>query len=203
MTDSCIFIDLDGTIVSYHDRFYKVYSEAYSEIGEIPLPKQEWLKQRRNGGIHYPPGIHEKISPIFERLFESREYLKYDTLIPGMNKVIHTLQKEYPIKIVSFRANNETLTEQLHNLGIHNFETIIQGYCPGTPRDEKANMIRKVIPNPSGWIIGDTFYEVLAGKKLGLKTISVTYGDQSKETLQEYNPDFIVDSPSQILDIVS
>lgn len=197
-----IFCDMDGTIVYYHDRFYTIYRDAYLEIGEIPLSKEEWLKMRRSGTKCYPKGIHEKISPIFEKKFEDFEYLKQDKIVPGMDKVVNTLQKKYPIKIVSFRSNNENLKKQLSLLGIHNVETIIQGYSAGTPCDEKTRMIQRVIPNPSGYIIGDTSYEIIAGKNLGLKTISVTYGDQSREYLETFKPDYIVDNPEQILEIV-
>jgi phosphoglycolate phosphatase len=201
--EQIIFLDFDGTIVDYHNRFYKIYRDAYIEIGEVPLSKKEWLKMRRNGGVHYPPGIHEKIEPHFARTFESSEYLKYDTLIPGMLDVVHTLQEKYPVKIVSFRGNNETLLEQLDYLGIHNVETIIQGFRPGIAIDEKANMIRKVISDPKGFIIGDTSYEILAGKVLGLTTIACTWGDQSSSTLRKHKPDFVVDKPEEILEIIN
>ncbi len=198
-----IFFDMDGTIVNYHKRFYKIYKESYEKIGIIPLLKKEWLEMRRNGGIQYPPGIHEKIEPHFAKSFESSEYLKYDTIIPGMLDVIHTLQEKYPIKIVSFRSNNESLLEQLDYLGIHNVETIIQGFSRATVKDEKANMIRKVISNPSGYIIGDCHWEIIAGQVLGLTTIAVDWGDQSKNTLQKYNPDYLISNPKEILQIIN
>jgi phosphoglycolate phosphatase len=196
-------MDFDGTVVNYHKRFYKIYKEAYIKIGEIPLSENEWLKMRKSGDIIYAPGIRERIEPHFAKSFENSEYLKYDTIIPGMLEVIHTLQEKYTIKIVSFRANNETLLEQLDYLGIHDVETIIQGFSPGTRVDEKANMIRKVIKNPSGHIIGDTFYEVIAGQVLGLTTIACTWGDQSSSTLRKHKPDFIIDKPQEILEILN
>lgn len=64
-------------------------------------------------------------------------------------------------------------------------------------------MKRNIVPEPSGWVIGDTPYEIIAGKKLGLKTIAVTWGDKNREVLQIYNPDFIVDEPKEILKIVN
>ncbi len=201
MKDKYIFVDMDGTIVNYHDRFYKVYSEAYIGIGKIPLSKENWIKTRKDGIHSIPEELREKIDPYFERNFESRDYLKYDITIPGMLNVIRSLQKEYLVKIVSFRSNNVNLLEQLDRIGIHNVETIIQGFAPGKILGEKANMIQRVIPNPSGWIIGDTEFEVIAGQRLGLKTISVTYGDRSPEFLKRYNPDFLIDKPEEILKI--
>jgi phosphoglycolate phosphatase len=202
MKEEQIFLDMDGTIVSYHERFYKVYRNAYIIIGEIPLTKDKWLEARRSGDIKYPPGIREKLDPYFRNMFESKEYLKYDKIYPGIKDVILNLKEKYPIKIVSFRGNDINLREQLSNFGICGLETIIQEYCSGTPCDEKARMIQRIVQDPKGWIIGDTHYEIIAGKKLGLKTIAVTYGDQSEEFLRTYSPDYIVDSPSEILEII-
>lgn len=196
-----VFLDCDGTIVDFHERFYKIYRDALIENGHIPLSKEDWIKMRKMG-LHHSVEEHEIINPYFEKYFECSEYLKQDKIFPGMKEVIHCLQKKYSVKIVSFRANDVTLKEQLSNLGIHDIETITQGYNPNIAIDEKANMIRRVIPNPKGWIIGDTEYEVIAGKKLNLKTIAVTYGDRSKKTLQKYSPDFVIDYPEKILEII-
>jgi len=198
-----IFIDCDGTIVDYHDRFYIVYSIACCRNGVKPLNREEWLHCRKNEISIHTPEIHAKLSPTFEELFESPEYLCFDRLIYGMDKIIKTLQKEYDVHIVSFRAKDQNLKDQLKGYGIRDINTIVQGFSPGIVVDEKANMIRKIIPNPNGWIIGDTPYEITAGKKLGLKTIAVTYGDKSKEYLKKYNPDFIIDNPSEILEIIN
>lgn len=203
MNKEYVFLDCDGTIVSFHDRFYKIYRDALLENDHIPLSKEDWINMRKMG-LHHSSEEHKILNPYFEKYFECSEYLKQDKIFPGMKEVIECLQKKYLVKIVSFRSNGKTLREQLSYLGINkNIEIIIQGYNPGVPSDEKARMIKKVIPNPSGYIIGDTEYEVIAGKKLGLKTISVTYGDRSRDTLQKYNPDFLIDSPREILKIIS
>lgn len=198
-----IFIDMDGTIVSYHNRFYIIYSIACCKVGIKPLGRIEWLKCRRDGTPTYTTEEHKLLDPIFAELFESKEYLCFDRLITGMDIVVNTLQEKYDIYIVSFRNNKHNLLNQLEGYGIINVNAINQGFSSETVVDEKANMIQKVIQNPSGWIIGDTPFEVTAGKRLGLKTIAVTWGDKSKEYLKKYNPDFIVDSSEEILEIIN
>lgn len=42
--------------------------------------------------------------------------------------------------------------------------------------------------------IGDTDYEVWCGKEIGMKTIAVTWGYQTRQMLKQANPDFIVGS---------
>src|SRR3989304_6635069 len=137
-----IFIDMDGTIVDYHDRFYIIYSIACCQNGMKPLSRKEWLNCRRNDIPTYSKKEHERISPIFEKLFESPEYLCFDRLIHGMNDVVNILQQKYKINIVSFRANEINLLNQLKEYNINNVRPIIQGFSPSTIVEEKANMIK-------------------------------------------------------------
>ena len=201
-TEEQIYIDMDGTIVSYCDRFYIIYCIACCKVGIKPMNRVEWLKCRRNDTQIYPKKLQSKIISIFNKLFESPDYLCFDRPINGIKDVILELQKKYKINIVSFRSEDQNLKNQLEEYGFKNFTTIIQGFSFNTVIDEKADMIKRVIPNPKGWIIGDTPYEVMAGKKLGLKTIACTWGDKDRDILQKYNPDFIVDHPSEILQII-
>ena len=197
-----IYLDMDGTIVNYHDRFYIVYSIACCRIGIKPLSRIDWLKCRKNGTPAYPAEVNQKIQDIFDELFESPEYLCFDKLIRGMKEVVIDLRNKYKTYIVSYRAYDKNLKDQLNEYGIYNINTIIQGFHHNLPTDEKANMICKAVINPSGWIIGDTQYEIISGQKLGLKTIACSWGDKSRDSLAKYNPDFIVDYPAEILDII-
>lgn len=203
MSKEYVFIDCDGTIVSYHDRFYLIYSLACCQIGIKPMGRIDWLECRRTGTPTYSKEDEKKIFPIFDEMFESPEYLCFDRLIVGMDNVVNTLQKKYDTHIVSYRAKDKNLRDQLAGYGIKNINTITKGFSHDTPPDEKAAMIRRVIPNPSGWIIGDSPHEIIAGQRLGLKTIAVTWGDKDRKTIQRYNPNFIVDSSKEILDIIN
>ncbi len=46
--------------------------------------------------------------------------------------------------------------------------------------------------------VGDTKGDMLEGHKAGAKTIAVTWGWHSRETLLEGNPDFVVNSPEEL-----
>ena len=49
-------------------------------------------------------------------------------------------------------------------------------------------------------MIGDTHYDLLSGKRAGAVTIGVTWGIDSREALKELsNPDYIVDTPMELL----
>jgi len=48
--------------------------------------------------------------------------------------------------------------------------------------------------NPDDWFVGDTGHDIIAGKKLGIKTAAVLTGFLSKEKIEEYEPDIILTS---------
>ena len=51
-------------------------------------------------------------------------------------------------------------------------------------------------------MVGDSPYDILAGKNAGAKTCGVKYTALPLEKLGESNPDFYVDKPLEILDLV-
>jgi phosphoglycolate phosphatase len=51
--------------------------------------------------------------------------------------------------------------------------------------------------------VGDEVRDIQACKKAGVRIISVTWGYNSKKLLERYSPDFIAESPADILELVS
>ena len=51
--------------------------------------------------------------------------------------------------------------------------------------------------------IGDSICDIKTGKNAGMKTLAVTWGYQPKEILMSEKPDFIADSPAQIIELIN
>ena len=52
------------------------------------------------------------------------------------------------------------------------------------------------------WMIGDSVYDLKAGKAAGVRTIAVTYGFQEADTLKALKPDAVVSAFAEITEIV-
>ncbi|MDT8325257.1 MAG: HAD-IA family hydrolase, partial [Bacteroidota bacterium] len=52
------------------------------------------------------------------------------------------------------------------------------------------------------WMIGDSVYDIEAGKAAGVRTMAVTWGFQSSETLKALKPDRIVSAFDEIVDML-
>lgn len=51
-------------------------------------------------------------------------------------------------------------------------------------------------------VVGDTHFDILMGRNAGCATVGVTYGNGSRQSLEEAGADFIVDDFAEIADII-
>ena len=52
------------------------------------------------------------------------------------------------------------------------------------------------------WFVGDSQPDVRTGKNAGCTSVGCTWGFRDFATLEEERPDFIIDNPLELLDIV-
>ena len=50
-------------------------------------------------------------------------------------------------------------------------------------------------------MIGDTHYDLECGRGAGARTIGVTWGVEPREEIEKCNPDYIADTPEELLKI--
>tara|TARA_Y100000739_G_C20554524_1_gene439921 strand:+ start:273 stop:917 length:645 start_codon:yes stop_codon:yes gene_type:complete len=94
----------------------------------------------------------------------------------------------------------------INHFGINNyFNSIVGSHLRGT-RTDKNDIIFEVLDqlgfpdSKDVYMVGDRKYDVLGGKSHGLKTIGVEYGYGTDGELLKASPDFIIQSPIQILE---
>lgn len=121
--------------------------------------------------------------------------------------VKETLSKLGNYKKAVVSNKRETLSKSiLEGLGILEFFDIVFG--SDSVREKKPSpvpildlMKRFGIPKNEAIIIGDSNYDIEAGKAAGIRTVAVTYGFRSREVLKD--ADFIIDSFNELPDIIS
>ncbi|GAE34007.1 hydrolase [Halalkalibacter akibai JCM 9157] len=117
--------------------------------------------------------------------------------------MLNTLEREgYQTAIIS--SNSKEVIKQV--LRRHRIRTISQ-ILSSSAIFGKDQLIRKFLKEhrlkPSEVVyVGDEQRDIVACKSAGIKVIWVSWGYDAKELIQSQNPDFLVDSPGEILDIV-
>ncbi|MDE1866773.1 MAG: HAD hydrolase-like protein, partial [Thaumarchaeota archaeon] len=72
----------------------------------------------------------------------------------------------------------------------------------GKARLLKKLMKEKTIPHKDPIYVGDEIRDVEAAKKAGIRVIGVAWGYNTKAALQKANPDYIVEKPEELQEII-
>jgi len=195
MIKSIIF-DWSGTLSDNFHLFCKVVEKICEVKGKTPLSIEEIretfdLPYMKFWNKHFPKMTKEE---------EEKLYSKYIHQIGTPDvfpQVSETLQKLHSDGIRLFVVSSDlktTLLPEIQKAGLENVFSEVKDFV-----HEKEHAISELIQkynlNPKETaFVGDTSGEVLAGKKAGVKTISITWGFSDRKRLIEAKPDALIDS---------
>ncbi|HTN67825.1 MAG TPA: HAD-IA family hydrolase [Dysgonamonadaceae bacterium] len=196
-----IIFDFDGTLVDTFDVIKKIAINEYGEYDiDFELFKQEGarsLLKKANIPRRKLPGM---ILNVTSKLKKS-ENIK---LFPGVVDMLYSLKSNYKIGIVSSNSK-DIIIDTLKKQNIENlFKFVYSESSLFGKHLVLKRMCNKHNINPLDAIyVGDEDRDIIAAKKAGIKMIAVTWGFNSREKLSRENPDYLVDSPMQILEVLS
>jgi phosphoglycolate phosphatase-like HAD superfamily hydrolase len=72
-------------------------------------------------------------------------------------------------------------------------------------RVAKVHKILDLVSSPYGevYLIGDAVSDIRSARKAGVKSIAVAWGHQSQQKLAAEHPDYLVDSPDDLLALIA
>ncbi|BCB95621.1 phosphoglycolate phosphatase [Dissulfurispira thermophila] len=214
-----IIFDLDGTIIDSSIDITNAINYAIEPYGIKPITVQETISL-----------VGEGITRLIEKIIvgsqssENREqtrkidrdilverFLAYysahlvdkTTIYPRVRETLKTL-RDYKKAVISNKR--EVLsTKILHALGLLEYLDIVVGSDTTPERKPSPVPILYVlsklnIKTEETVIVGDSNFDIEAGKAAGIKTIAVTYGYRTVDLLN--GADFIIDRMDELLDII-
>lgn len=200
-----VVFDFDGTIA---DTFTVVEEIAHQMLAKyaITMDSHEAKTLGLQGAIlkskfpkwKIPEALQELRQKINLRIKENV------TLFPEMGEVLRELSKNYRLGIVSSNSG-ENIAAFLANNGISELFTFIYSDSSLFGKHVVLKRLCKKygIDYSNIVYVGDEDRDIQAAGKLGIKVIAVTWGYNFEELLRKENPDFLIESPSQILPILN
>ncbi len=141
-----------------------------------------------------------------------REYYKdkgvYDNyLYDGIVEVLISLKDRGDNVILATSKPKIFAEKVLVQHGISKYFDFVAGATLDHKISNKDEVLQHIFNNvnieiSNGYMIGDTKFDILGGKKFDLNTIGVTYGYGTLNELQKSGADFIVENPKSILNII-
>ena len=197
--------DFDGVLVDSLDVYEKTVTDCLKIINQpLTRGREEFLELFE--GNFYESLVKRGVD-LDEFIVSSVNILAgvdYSEMKPfgAMRPVLDELKKNHPLVVIS---SNDTPTIQ-EALRLYNFSGIFQEILGSDFMFSKKEKIlyaaKKYSAAPNDiYYIGDTTGDIKEGKQAGIKTVGVTWGWHSKEKMAAVKPDYLFDTPQELLQL--
>jgi len=210
-----VIFDLDQTLINTLNRFYKVFNLILVEFGGDEIDWDTFIKHYADDtlNVFIPKNVSIK---TFWRTFLYRYNdveLEDEAPIPGAIDVLSRLKEmNVKIAIVTGRAVDEDcIWRELKRHGMADYVD-----CVVTSKDQddgelfsKDEIFRKAakclcVPINECIVVGDYWPDIKSGKAVNAKmVIGVLTGFMTRDQLEEYGADIVIDSVADLLDVLS
>lgn len=196
-----VIFDLDGTLVDSREDIARAVNQGILSVGGRACPARDII-----------PHIGRPLVEIFERLLPHelrgmaqraaqtyREYFfehcaETSRLYPGVSDCLEKLggvSRAIATTKMTFMA-----VKVAEEMGIADHFDLIQGSegIPHKPDPAVLQCVLEKLGKEAGrsWVVGDTVYDIQAGKAAGMRTCAVTYGIGAAGELERAAPDLLL-----------
>lgn len=124
---------------------------------------------------------------------------------PGVKPTLIKIKERHRLGIVS-NCSRKEIVAILESAGISIglFDVIVSDdrLKHGKPWPDGILKAGGLMQSKVDYMVGDSPYDVMAGKRAGCKTVAVLTGDFSRERLKKEKPDYIINSLKELLGVV-
>ena len=201
-----LVFDFDGTISDSVEAMFESVNDLSKTLGFRKIKNEEYASFRKMSTeemieeLRISKDLIPKIMDgIHKGLAKRANSLKP---VAGMVEVLTSLAKSgYRMNIVTSNT-----TTNVHRLLKKSKIDYFSRIYPESGYYGKSNLINKLIKDlgiekKKVIFIGDEVRDIEEGKECGIKTIAVTWGLNGGKALNEKHPDWLIDTPKQLMNI--
>ncbi len=199
-----VFFDFDGTLADAFPYFLACMNKLAREYGHETVEDNpelrgkgmtrillEDIKLKEKMWLPYSDRMRDELMNTYQEI----------PLFPFIKPVLKKVLKHHTVGILS--TNSKHLIR--NSLEKEGFE--INLLFTNISLGQKASVLRKILSeynqDPSQFIyVGDECHDIKACREAGFPIIAVTWGFEPKATLMEYRPNYLIDEPSQLLELI-
>jgi len=209
MSIKVIVFDFDGTLADTFNAIVRIANRLADDFGYKPLMPSDIEKVRNLSARQI---IHESGVPLFKIPFllkriqsELRKDIEFLHPVPGIPDLLKELTRQ-EIMLGILTSNSKDNVEDF--LKIHGLDGFFNFIYSEPSIFGKSHALKRLIdyhdfPPQSLMYIGDETRDIAASKKINIKVIAVSWGFNSSDVLINYNPNFLVNYPREVLNIIA
>jgi phosphoglycolate phosphatase len=136
----------------------------------------------------------------FRRLFST--LMKDFRIVSGMKESLARLHSSGARMFIVTTNKKSNIINFIKFNNIEYFEFISSEFSLGKKHTKILKIINQFkLDKEKTYYIGDEVRDIIAARESGINAVSVTWGLNNKEVLQENNPNYLVDNPVELLEI--
>ena len=207
MTKVIIF-DFDGTLADTIDILLSVTNRLSAEFGFKSATKEELaqLSNLNSWQILQYSGISIFKFPLLIRRLKAELHseLPHIQLFPGIKEVLLELKKRgFQLGIITSNSR-ENVLGTLEKNGLQDTFTFIDSSSTFGKHKVINRWLKTEHINAEEVVyVGDEIRDIAAARKTGIKVIAVGWGFNSPEALAAQNPDFLIERPQELIEIMN
>lgn len=203
-----VIFDYDGVLANTLDDLIRFGQEACNRLGIKHVVTKEDLSNLEvmsfaNYGraCETPEPLIDEFVKISLNLFA--EKASPPAIFPGLREVIQHLASKHKLAIVTTNSS-QNVHAFLAQHGLDSLVHAVYGVDTAGSKAQKISLARERFAShgEAVFMIGDALSDIRATKEAGVTSIAVTWGHQSLETLLRGEPDYVVNKPHELLQVI-
>lgn len=199
-----IVFDLDGTLVDSFDDISAAFRRSFHVIGTAP-PSVEVVKAMIGKPLRdmyqpfAPAEALEALVAEYRRDYAER-CADQTQPFPGILPLLDRLRADGHALAVATTKTSWMARTVVDKVGLASRLDHVQG-TDDFPHKPAPDVIHRALAGTGragSWMIGDTTFDIAAGRAAGLRTCAVTWGVHGADRLRDSEPDALVDTVDQL-----
>lgn len=207
-----ICFDLDGTLVQSHKTIYKTTLKALQDLNISTSNMNEEPFYERIGH-HFEDIFSEFNIPVndfetFINVYKNQyfDFIDESTLYEGIEETFKNLKTRHILTSLLTTKGQEQAEKIINHFELGKYFDLVTGRRNGIAHKPSAEPLLLIcselnVTPEETLMVGDTELDILCGKNANSKTCAVTYGYRTKKALEKQEPDLIIDSITELINL--
>ena len=209
-----IILDFDGTLADTRGLIVQTMQQTIASLGLEPRTDEQCasmiglpLKQAFTDLIPMTDAMGEHCVDTYRQIFNENNAAYTIPTFPNVLETLRLLsQKGYTLTIASSRSHR-SLMEFVVNMDLQEVLSYVLGADDVTQAKPNPEPVLKTLEKygctpDEALVVGDTWYDIEMGRRAGVRTCGVTYGNGTREELLNAGADFLIDDFEELKSIL-
>lgn len=203
--NALFLFDFDGVLADSLDLYADAVARCLDRIGTPIITDKEGYLALFDGNFYESMAARGvDLAAFAQAADEILPTIDYDAMKPfsGLIPVLATLQRDHLLAVVSSNGSR-TIRKMLRRFGFDPYFEEVFGFEFLFSKKEKiGHALKKYRVAPQkAFYIGDTAGDIREARSAGIRSVAVTWGWHDRQRLLAAGPDFLIDSPEELLTV--